>query len=144
VIWFRTTASSIAGEADATASEILYRSRNVQGAAIAVSGTVIVPNAAWTGGGTRPVAAYAPGTQGCGDQCAPSREMDAGSFDEGFAVTNLLARGWAVVVSDYPGHGTPGDETYNVGISERYAVLDAIRAASSTSRPPGRRRARRS
>jgi Secretory lipase len=129
VIWFRTTASSIAREANATAYEILYRSRNVQGAAIAVSGTVIVPNAPWGGPGTRPVAAYAPGTQGWGDQCAPSREMDAGSFDEGFAVTNLLARGWAVVVSDYPGLGTPGDETYNVGISEGYAVLDAIRAA---------------
>lgn len=130
VIWYRTTASSIARSANATAYEILYLSRNVQGGAIAVSGTVLVPNAAWGGAGTRPLAAYAPGTQGWGDQCAPSREMDAGSFDEGFAVTNLLARGWAVVVSDYPGLGTPGDETYNVGISEGYAVLDAIRAAT--------------
>jgi secretory lipase len=130
VIWYRTTASSIAAEANATAYEVLYRSRNVAGAAFAVSGTVLVPNAAWSGSGTRPIAAYAPGTQGWGDQCAPSREMDVGTFDEGFAVTNLLARGWAVVVSDYPGLGTPGDETYAVGISEGYAVLDAIRAAT--------------
>jgi fermentation-respiration switch protein FrsA (DUF1100 family) len=51
-------------------------------------------------------------------------------FDEQFAVDNLLARGFAVVVSDYPGLGTPGDETYNVGIPSAYAVLDGLRAAT--------------
>jgi pimeloyl-ACP methyl ester carboxylesterase len=56
--------------------------------------------------------------------------MDAGSFDEGFAVTNLLSRGWAVAVTDYPGLGTPGDHQYNVGISEGHAVLDVLRAAT--------------
>jgi pimeloyl-ACP methyl ester carboxylesterase len=35
-----------------------------------------------------------------------------------------------VVVSDYPGLGTPGYETYNVGIPSAYAVLDALRAAT--------------
>ncbi|HEX3491650.1 MAG TPA: lipase family protein, partial [Streptosporangiaceae bacterium] len=98
------------------------------GAATAVSGTLLVPDAAYQG--TRPVVAYASGTQGWGDQCAPSREMAAGNFDEQFAVSNLLAKGWAVVVTDYPGLGTPGDETYNVGIPEGYAVLDALRAAT--------------
>jgi hypothetical protein len=74
--------------------------------------------------------AYAPGTQGWGDQCAPSSEIASGTFDEQFAVSNLLARGWAVTVTDYPGLGTPGDETYNVGIPEGYGVLDALRAAT--------------
>jgi hypothetical protein len=34
------------------------------------------------------------------------------------------------MVTDYPGLGTPGDETYNVGIPEGYAVLDGLRAAT--------------
>jgi pimeloyl-ACP methyl ester carboxylesterase len=76
------------------------------------------------------VVAYAPGTQGWGDQCAPSKEIASGSFDEQFAVSNLLARGWAVVVTDYPGLGTPGGEAYNVGIPEGYGVLDSLRAAT--------------
>lgn len=127
IIWARTAPSI---DANATAYKILYRSTDVAGNAIAVSGTILVPNAAWTGSGTRPLTAYASGTQGWADSCAPSREMDSNSFDEGFAVTNMLAKGWAVVVTDYPGLGTPGDHQYNVGISEGHAVLDALRAAT--------------
>ena len=55
--------------------------------------------------------------------------MRSGSFDEQFAVDNLLKQGWAVVVTDYPGLGTPGRESYNVGIPEGHALLDAVRAA---------------
>lgn len=118
-----TTASSVPSKA----WHITYASTSAKGAPTVVSGTVIVPAAAYDG--TRPIAAYAPGTQGWGDQCAPSAEMKAGSFDEQFAVDNLLKRGWAVVVTDYPGLGTPGEESYNVGIPEGHAVLDAVRAA---------------
>lgn len=125
IIWCRPVASPAPG---ANAWQILYLSTTVSGARTAVSGTVLVPTAPGTG--TRPVTAYAPGTQGWGDQCAPSKEMAAGTFDEQFAVNNLLAQGWAVAVTDYPGLGTPGDETYSVGIPEGYAVLDALRAAT--------------
>ena len=100
----------------------------MSGARTAVSGTVLVPTAAHAG--ARPVVAYASGTQGWGDQCAPSREMASGSFDEQFAVNNLLAQGWAVAVTDYPGLGTPGGEQYSVGIAEGKAVLDVLRAAT--------------
>jgi hypothetical protein len=127
IVWARTAPSI---DANSTAYKILYRSTGVSGAAIVVSGAVLVPNAAWTGGGTRPLTAYASGTQGWADSCAPSREMDSNSFDEGFAVTNMLAKGWAVVVTDYPGLGTPGDHQYNVGISEGHAILDSLRAAT--------------
>lgn len=129
VIWHRVADTSIANDNDATAYEILYRSTDVAGDPIAVSGTVLVPRAAWTGDGTRPLTSYATGTQGWDDSCAPSRSMTAGNFDEAFAVSNLLRRGWAVVVTDYPGLGTPGDHQYNVGIPEGRAVLDALRAA---------------
>jgi Secretory lipase len=126
VIWCRPVASPVTG---AAAWQVLYLSATVTGAPTAVSGTVLVPSAAYQG--TRPVVAYAAGTQGWGDQCAPSREMAAGSFDEQFAVNNLLSKGWAVAVTDYPGLGTPGDEAYNVGIPEGHAVLDAMLAATA-------------
>jgi hypothetical protein len=125
IIWSRASASPVAS---AHAWQILYLSSTVSGAPTAISGTLIVPAAAYPG--TRPVVAYAAGTQGWGDQCAPSREIAAGNFDEEFAVSNLLSKGWAVVITDYPGLGTPGDESYNVGIAEGYAVLDALRAAT--------------
>lgn len=128
IIWARSSASPVS---DADAWQILYLSSTVTGARTAVSGTLIVPTAAYAG--TRPVVAYASGTQGWGDQCAPSKEIVAGDFDEQFAVNNLLDRGWAVVITDYPGLGTPGDEAYNVGIPEGYAVLDALRAATRLS-----------
>jgi hypothetical protein len=139
IIWCRPVTSPAPG---ANAWQILYLSTTVSGARTAVSGTVLVPTAAYPG--TRPVVAYASGTQGWGDQCAPSREMESGTFDEQFAVDNLLAQGWAVAVTDYPGLGTPGGETYAVGIPEGYAVLDAMRAATllpggglSTTAPMG-------
>jgi hypothetical protein len=113
--------------------QVLYLSTTVSGHLTAVSGTVIVPQAR-SGGHRQPVVAYASGTQGWGDQCAPSVEMASGTYDEQFAVDGLLSRGWAVAVTDYPGLGTPGDETYAVGIAEGYAVLDALRAA--TNLPP--------
>jgi hypothetical protein len=125
IIWCRPVASPALG---ANAWQILYLSTTVSGARTAVSGTVLVPTTSYPG--TRPVTAYASGTQGWGDQCAPSMEMSSGTFDEQFAVNNLLAKGWAVAVTDYPGLGTPGDETYSVGIAEGYAVLDALRAAA--------------
>jgi pimeloyl-ACP methyl ester carboxylesterase len=114
--------------AGSQAWQILYLSTTAGGQATAISGTVFVPTAPYAG--TRPVVAYAPGTQGWGDQCAPSKEIASDSFDEQFAVSNLLAKGWAVVVTDYPGLGTPGDEAYNVGIPEGYGVLDSLRAAT--------------
>lgn len=139
IIWCRPSSSPVPGS---QAWQILYLSATASGQPTAISGTVFVPQAPYLG--TRPVMAYAPGTQGWGDQCAPSKEMAAGNFDEQFAVNNLLTRGWAVVVSDYPGLGTPGDETYNVGIPEGYGVLDALRAATllpgaglSTAAPMG-------
>ena len=127
IIRYRSAPAPLPGT---QAWDVLYLSTTVAGSPAAVSGTVIVPTAPYPGG-TRPVVAYASGTQGWGDQCAPSVEMASGTYDEQFAVSNLLARDWAVAVTDYPGLGTPGDETYSVGIAEGYAVLDVMRAAAN-------------
>lgn len=115
--------------APASAQRIMYRSTDEHGAPIAVTGTVLTPIAAWTGPGPRPIIGYAAGTQGLGDQCAPSKAMAAGLEYEGPFIAGLLSRGYAVVISDYEGLGTPGLHTYVNRKAEGYAVLDAIRAA---------------
>jgi triacylglycerol lipase len=79
------------------------------------------------------------GTYGQGDQCAPSRLFNQGihysggfdityGYEQGFVAT-MVARGFAVVVTDYEGLGTPGVHTYLNRASEGHAVIDAARAA---------------
>lgn len=111
----------------AKAWQVLYLSTSAIGERIAVSGTVLVPLARHVG--PRPIVAYAIGTHGMGDQCAPSRGLRTGTDYEGFAVAAALKRGWAVAVTDYEGLGTPGNHTYLVGRSAAHAVLDSVRAA---------------
>lgn len=72
---------------------------------------------------------YAIGTHGLGDQCAPSALLRNGTENELSLMQQALSRGWAVVVTDYEGLGTPGPHTYTVARSEGHAVLDAARAA---------------
>ncbi|MBO0821685.1 MAG: hypothetical protein J2P26_12645, partial [Nocardiopsaceae bacterium] len=129
IIWYREVTPPASAIPASTVYQVLYRSVGVSGKAIAVSGDVFVPKAKWTGQGTRPLVAYASGTQGWGPQCAPSREISSGDFDEQFAVSGLLAKGFAVAVTDEPGEGTPGPQLYTVGIAEGHAVLDSLRAA---------------
>ena len=113
----------------ATARRIMYASTNRRGQRIAVTGTVITPKAAWTGKGARPVVAYAPGTQGLADRCAASKQLAAGTMYEGLILQIMLAKGWALVISDYPGLGTPGDHPYVQRVDLGRAVLDSLRAA---------------
>ncbi|TDD29359.1 triacylglycerol lipase [Actinomadura sp. KC06] len=109
--------------------QVLYRSETVQGEPVAVSGTVLVPEKAWTGGGERPLVSYAVGTRGLGDACAPSRTLAQGLDYEELFIADALRRGWAVAVTDMEGLGTPGQHTYEVGGSQGKAVLNMARAA---------------
>src|SRR3546814_7656590 len=54
-------------------TRILYSSTDTHGSKIAVSGSYLEPAAPWSGAGPRPTVVIGPGTQGQGDQCAPSR-----------------------------------------------------------------------
>ena len=111
--------------------QVLYRSTNGRGDADAVSGTVMVPDTPWLGGGPRPIVSYAVGTHGLGDQCAPSYKLATGAESEYIVAMSLaLAKGWAVAVTDYEGLGTPGDHAYMVSISAGRAALDIARAAA--------------
>ncbi|MFF3648108.1 lipase family protein [Streptomyces sp. NPDC002181] len=107
---------------------IHYRSTTADGAPNTVSGTVIVPQDGRTG--PRPLVTYAVGTVGMGDSCAPSNNLPYGTAMEANLIQQLTLRGWAVVVTDYEGLGTPGVHTYTVGPSAGRAVLDAARAAT--------------
>ncbi len=108
-----------------TATRVLYRSTNGTGGANVVSGTILIPALPYLGGGKRPLVSYAVGTQGLGDQCAPSKQMAVGTETEAGIIEGMLLQGWAVAVTDYEGLGTPGQHTYVVGPSLGHAVLDA-------------------
>lgn len=123
----------------AKGTRIMYRSNDSQGHPNLVTGTYFEPDEPWQGSGPRPLIAYAPGTQGQGDQCAPSRMFGQGihfssgldiamGYEEMFVAT-MVARGFAVVVTDYEGLGTAGVHTYVNRLSQAHALLDAARAA---------------
>jgi pimeloyl-ACP methyl ester carboxylesterase len=108
---------------------LMYRSSDTHGEPNAVTGTLLVPEREWRGDGARPLVSYAPGTQGVGDDCAPSKKLALGLEYEGPFISGLLALGYAVVVTDYEGLGTPGMHTYVNRAAEAHAVLDAAKAA---------------
>ncbi|MBX3285554.1 MAG: hypothetical protein KF703_09450 [Actinobacteria bacterium] len=110
----------------ASTYRILYRSESLEGDPIAVSGTVLVPDAPAPDGG-RPLLTIAHGTTGIADQCAPSKKPGS----ELLLTANQVADGWLVAMSDYEGLGTPGRHPYLVGQSEGRSVIDAILAAGA-------------
>lgn len=117
----------VSAPAGARGWRILYHSRSVAGKDIAVSGSVFVPAGKAPAGG-RPIVAWAHGTTGLGDSCAPSTDLQPlNGVEDGPA---LLAAGDAIVATDYEGLGTPGPHPYVVGPSEARSVLDAVRAAA--------------
>lgn len=86
---------------------------------------VFIPNNT-TAGTPRPVVAWAHGTVGMGDACAPSRTPNPESAIPW--VGEMLARGWVVTASDYAGLGTSGVEGYLIGGDEAQDVLNSVRA----------------
>lgn len=123
----------------ATGTRIMYRSTDARGEPMAVTGTYFEPFNDWPGQGPRPLIVYGPGTQGQGDQCAPSRQFNQGihfspyldiTFNyEALFVATMVARGFAIVMTDYQGLGTPGLHTYVNRVAQGNAMLDAGRAA---------------
>ena len=118
----------IPAPAGAKGWQILYLSTSAAGTPIAVSGVVYAPDGPAPAGG-RNVLAWAHGTTGLGDQCAPSKEAAQQKGDELLLATAALGQGLAFTYTDYEGLGTPGVHTYLVGQSEGHTVLDSLRAA---------------
>jgi alpha-beta hydrolase superfamily lysophospholipase len=114
------------GPGGGDAFRILYRSTGLNGQPIAVSGAIFIPPGTAPQGG-RHVLAYAHPTSGVVEACAPSLMPDTAGMIWGLA--DMLAKGYVVVATDYPGLGTPGIHPYLIGVSEGRAVLDSVRAA---------------
>lgn len=114
-----------------TATRIMYSSTDGEGTPIAVTGTVFVPKTQYAGASRRPLISYTPGTQGMGDSCAPSRQMESLVEYEGLGIARTVGRGYAVGVTDYQGLGTPGTHTYMMREAQGRASLDIARAAKN-------------
>ncbi|MBX3287057.1 MAG: hypothetical protein KF703_17045 [Actinobacteria bacterium] len=115
------------------AHQVLYRSTDRDGRPTPVSGIVLVPVGVPAPAGGRGVVAWAHGTTGLVDGCAPSLDNQQGarlnSPDSYDRIDAILAAGHVVAASDYPGLGTPGVHPYLDGVGEGRAVLDSIRVA---------------
>ncbi|MCT1640659.1 MULTISPECIES: lipase family protein [Dietzia] len=131
-----------AGPMSTDAQRIMYTSVGSRGQHIAVTGTYLQPRAPWAGAGSRPLAVIAPGTQGQADHCAPSKtfqnvasvQTDPPGVGFGYEIIQayaLLARGYAVAVTDFEGLGTPGLHSYVHREAQARAVLDLARVAPS-------------
>lgn len=110
----------------ASAFRIRYRSQAVGGGRNEVTGVIIVPDGTAPRGG-RDVVAWAHGTSGVAESCAPSHSKAL--FGSIAGLNAMLVSGYAVVATDYAGLGTPGPHPYLVGDGSAYSVLDSIRAA---------------
>ncbi len=135
-----STAAALSG---ADTQLITYVSDDSHGRPIVVSGTVAVPKATPPKGGW-PIISWAHGTTGYADTCAPSADTTDGLVHDYVArVTPMLdswvARGYAVVQTDYQGLGTPGGHPYVDGISEANTVTDIVRAARALDSTIGTR-----
>ena len=102
---------------------LLYSVQNPPGTTQAASALAVFP--------TDPEPAEPPmvltwnhGTTGGGDSCAPSAAGTVGAF---YGIV-LASMGYAVVLPDYPGLGTPGPHPYMVRDVTGMAVVDGVRA----------------
>jgi hypothetical protein len=112
------------------AFRILYTSDDARwnSGILPVSGTLHLPKGKPPKGGW-PLVAWAHGTLGDADSCAPSW---AGHSDRNATLINVwLERGFAVVSTDYQGLGGPGPHPYLIWQAEGRSVLDGIRASLS-------------
>jgi pimeloyl-ACP methyl ester carboxylesterase len=111
---------------------ILYRSATAEGSPAVVSGMVLAPADPAPPDG-RPVAAWAHGTTGIADRCAPSATGNLFYDDYGAQARRLLDQGFVVTATDYHGLGTPGVHSYHVSDELALATVDSVAAAHRLS-----------
>lgn len=110
----------------AEALRMLYVSQRPDGTPAASGAMLFIPNAPAPSAG-RPVVAWAHGTVGMGNACAPSRSSNP-LADTANWLDQMLELGYVVVATDYIGLGTPGDELYLVNEAEVRDVVNSVRA----------------
>jgi uncharacterized membrane protein HdeD (DUF308 family) len=113
--------------ADAKAWLILYTTTRDTGVPAVASAIVVAP--AHPPAGPRPVIAWAHGTTGVAEPCAPSLVQHPFAAGALLVLPQILAQGWVVVATDYTGLGTKGPTPFLIGQGEGRSVLDSVRAA---------------
>jgi alpha-beta hydrolase superfamily lysophospholipase len=114
--------------AGASGWRVLYRSTTADGAPAVVSGMILASDGDPSDGG-RPVVAWAHGTTGIADRCAPSATGNLFYDDYGQVGRDLLDQGFVVAATDYHGLGTPGVHTYHHSEEMAHATIDSVAAA---------------
>lgn len=116
----------------ARAERILYVSTDGIGGKnpVLVSGAVFIPKGEKPADGW-PLMAWAHGTVGVADVCAPS--WNARSERDAKYLNHWLSQGYAVVASDYQGLGVAGGHPYLATRPAAYSVLDSIRAVQASA-----------
>jgi len=114
--------------------KITYTMPSVNGTVVNATAVVLVPKGTAPTGGW-PVIAWAHGTTGVADTCAPSLTSDLAGYDA--VVATLLNAGYMVVAPDYEGLGVAGLHPYlnlaSEGRSLVYAVVAAKKAVPTAS-----------
>lgn len=113
---------------------VLYSSTNglTGEGTLPVSGVLFLPKGEAPEGGW-PLMAWTHGTVGIADVCAPSWNGRQAQDEE--YLNRYLARGYAVVASDYQGLGTKGTHPYLHTRAAAYSNLDIIRAIQGAGFP---------
>ncbi len=110
-----------------TGYRVLYVSKDPTGALRASGGMVFVPST--PAAGDRKVVAFAHGTSGLGDACAPSRNPETPTKQP--FIQTLMDLGYVYTATDYVGLGTPGEPFFMIGSSEAEDVVNSVRAAQN-------------
>jgi hypothetical protein len=108
--------------------QISYRTNDSHGQPELAVTTLVVPKAAWTGAGKRPVVSLQTPEDSVGTSCAPSYQIATGQDVQDAALgAQLLAANWAVAVPDFEGPKS----VFLAGPQAGHAVLDGIRAVKA-------------
>ena len=110
----------------AQAYRVVYRSTDSGDKVIEITGAVIIPAGDPPAAG-RDIVAWAHGTSGIADECAPS--TNSWLFSNIAGLASLLKHGYIVAATDYQGLRGPGLHPYLVGPIAAHSVLDIVRAA---------------
>ncbi|MFY9737462.1 MAG: lipase family protein [Candidatus Cybelea sp.] len=120
------SADPIEAPAHAKAWRVVYETTGLNGRLRQVSGIVVVSQARAPSTG-RAIVSWAHPTTGIAEACAPSRSRNRYTLIPG--LSSMIARGYIVAATDYPGLGTLGPHPYLVGLSEARSVIDIVRAS---------------
>ncbi|ENX33848.1 hypothetical protein F889_02512 [Acinetobacter colistiniresistens] len=125
VAYTKTDFSAVAAES----SVMTYKMLGQDGKETMATSLLFVPGGPTPAGGWK-IVAWAHGTTGVADQCAPSRNATNPAIQS--MISQFLAAGYVVVAPDYEGLGEPSGRELHPFLnvkSEAYSITDAVVAA---------------